>query len=1026
MKTRCLFLLLIFFLYSLTGQAQSTAPTDTRFGDKGAVFLNLCDSVTELQYIDQDIDSKGNLFVLASRGYYSAIGGQRNDAVLIKLTPAGGLDSSFWENGIRNIGYGWGTPQFIRVSTDQNAVYLFNDEFTVRLKPNGQLDSSFGNNGRLRETSFNTTHVMVTPDNGYLRGQMFQGTYAVPNGASFELRKYTAQGKPDPTFNSNGKFIFRRDGKYNPAQLMFLKNGDMLLSGVLADIAPSSPETAALIKIKKTGTLDSSFGTNGIARDLRHMGYYSYPNTYSGRTFLLPDSSVLMIRAVTYYGPLHLFKFLKDGQVDTTFSDKGHEVNNYFKSTFGDFLGRPKNPSMPHFWFSPGLDGFRYAVCKVKPDGHLDSTSVRYSDPPGTLFNSGFTAFRETSIITDSQLVNSYMIGINGLRNNSTLRSGKMNTNAQMDSTYGINGKSFVQNYASIEFLISLVPARDNKMIGLANTIEGSTFLFRLKADGTRDSNFGSKGLVKINRVDPDSKLANGQLSIDSRNRIIVFSAPSVDTLRVERFTNEGRPDSSFAVNGRLNIKTSAGYKMFVKGLVQPDDKLLILSSDLMRPNTDEFDVSVMRVNSNGSIDKTFGVNGQRTVDLATDFFTAPPVLGTNSDLADNMLLLKDGNLLVAAKRLDVSGYYLFKLDKAGNIIRTGGQTGRVLINGGPESKAFFLAEDNLGRILYSQDHYSQNVYNGTSTYRLNKDLTQDAQYRPSVVPYVRNGSPVVFGSGQLMNNGELYLAAQTRSTDGNYELLVACVKPDGGIDSVKGENGLIKFTRHLPAFSTFVNPLYQYDLVSTFRDSSGQLITAFTAYKNQFDDIFITRNIVNDITPKTDTSGSGFGQLTLWTKKLCTGGAGIQVELDNSKEILNNTFSSAPACGASGALAYTLRAGTYQIKAYCITDTLVTNITIKPGQCIVKEIAMATGNRNPSNGNIGLQPNPASTICYVSLDDTDAGTIRLLDQNGKEVLRQNFNGQTTPINVSKLERGTYVVEVIGNKFQGHKLLVKM
>src|SRR5436189_6388251 len=115
-------------------------------------------------------------------------------------------------------------------------------------------------------------------------------------------------------------------------------------------------------------------------------------------------------------------------------------------------------------------------------------------------------------------------------------------------------------------------------------------------------------------------------------------------------------------------------------------------------------------------------------------------------------------------------------------------------------------------------------------------------------------------------------------------------MKPKGGVDSTMATQGVISFPQFLGDTATVTVPsdLYQndpgYTRVSVFRDSSGQLITATTVKRNQLRDIFLTRNLVNDI-PNN-------GKLTLWAKQLCPTSNKVLIKINNLTDSLTTALS--------------------------------------------------------------------------------------------------------------------------------------
>ena len=69
----------------------------------------------------------------------------------------------------------------------------------------------------------------------------------------------------------------------------------------------------------------------------------------------------------------------------------------------------------------------------------------------------------------------------------------------------------------------------------------------------------------------------------------------------------DGQPDSSFAQTGVLLLDFANGNETGNGVIVQPDGKIVLLASARY---PESFDVEVVRLNEDGSVDSTFATNG--------------------------------------------------------------------------------------------------------------------------------------------------------------------------------------------------------------------------------------------------------------------------------------------------------------------------------------------------------------------------------------------------------------------------------
>ncbi len=224
----------------------------------------------------------------------------RGDFYLRKFTASGAVDTSFGTNGfvrtnfhLRNDGVdGNDTPQILKVQPDGKIVfagqcYVFGsvvefgqDACVVRYNANGTLDTSFG---------------------GF--------AVAVSNGPSQTHQVPIDQGKVIFQTGIRGNGLFGATGGVY-YDMAIQPDGRIVLIGETRDeIAPygqfgepSIRRGAIIVRLNPNGSLDTTFGTNGIARwsaPDAFPGCSTYPANYQPRNFLAmrlqPDGRIIAV-----------------------------------------------------------------------------------------------------------------------------------------------------------------------------------------------------------------------------------------------------------------------------------------------------------------------------------------------------------------------------------------------------------------------------------------------------------------------------------------------------------------------------------------------------------------------------------------------------------------------------------------------------------------------------------------------------------------------------------------------------------
>ena len=159
----------------------------------------------------------------------------------------------------------------------------------------------------------------------------------------------------------------------------------------------------------------------------------------------------------------------------------------------------------------------------------------------------------------------------------------------------------------------------DGKVIvgGTAFKIDHYVFaLARYNLDGSLDSSFGSGGAVASDLFADDQASAIG-LHQDGK---IVAAGNSFSNgllgVTVAQYNPDGSLDSSFGVGGKILVHTTlSAVGGRLASAFQPDNRI-ILGGFTVPIGINGIDFTLLRLNQDGSIDMTFGTNGQVAIPL--------------------------------------------------------------------------------------------------------------------------------------------------------------------------------------------------------------------------------------------------------------------------------------------------------------------------------------------------------------------------------------------------------------------------
>ncbi len=217
----------------------------------------------------------------------------------------------------------------------------------------------------------------------------------------------------------------------------------------------------------------------------------------------------------------------------------------------------------------------------------------------------------------------------------------KLTYEGKLDPSFGTKGRIEV-NHLGDESLSKVLVDESGKIwlcgeSQIKNSPKKKIMFLRLTAEGAIDETFGKEGALRID-VGKNPALMDAEVLPDGALVGVGYAKKKeLRDIMVTKLTNSGILDSTFGENGikYLHVGKEHNYGMEVE--IQGSDHLIIGGHAKMEEGTD-FDLVVLRLMRNGSMDKSFGVDGVQFIDHG------------KVDYLSDMLLMSDGNILLAGQ----------------------------------------------------------------------------------------------------------------------------------------------------------------------------------------------------------------------------------------------------------------------------------------------------------------------------------------------------------------------------------------
>ncbi|NOY52480.1 MAG: hypothetical protein GXP58_02540 [Deltaproteobacteria bacterium] len=196
--------------------------------------------------------------------------------------------------------------------------FLFSVSIPAATAAEGDAYTTFGTNGSVichdgQGTDNDVDDVIIQSDGKIL--VVWRSYPATGGSAKLFIQRYTSDGKIDTSFGSGGTVT------YSPASNSSCKDYEMHTDSggkilVTGDCSSSGGVFSFLLRYKSDGTLDTTFGTDGVVSNSDMSGGSVLPMN-SGKILLVGDGET------SATGDAVVLRYNSDGTLDTTFGTNG-------------------------------------------------------------------------------------------------------------------------------------------------------------------------------------------------------------------------------------------------------------------------------------------------------------------------------------------------------------------------------------------------------------------------------------------------------------------------------------------------------------------------------------------------------------------------------------------------------------------------------------------------------------------------------------------------------------------------------
>lgn len=219
--------------------------------------------------------------------------------------------------------------------------------------------------------------------------------------------------------------------------------------------------------------------------------------------------------------------------------------------------------------------------------------------------------------------------------------------NGTLDTSFGSGGK-VISTLMDVGEGIAI--RQDGKIIVVGNQKVGATTQFavaRFNTDGSPDTTFGTGGVILTPVGGGNAAAHDVYLQLDEQIVVAGFSENASQDMAVTRYSADGVLDTTFGSSGIVQIDYPLGLADVANGVVvQLDGKIVVAGATKTNRSLADEDFALVRLNTDGSLDTSFGSNGTGLVQTPIAVYDGG--IDNRDDGAFAVTIQSDGKIIAA------------------------------------------------------------------------------------------------------------------------------------------------------------------------------------------------------------------------------------------------------------------------------------------------------------------------------------------------------------------------------------------
>lgn len=356
--------------------------------------------------------------------------------------------------------------------------------------------------------------------------------------------------------------------------------------------------------------------------------------------------------------------------------------------------------------------------------------------------------------------------------------------NQYIDTTFGTHNGYAINSTGASDFAFKSLLHHNNAIYAIHLETAGAAHLSKYNLNGIIDLDFGINGYVPLNSIINYNLTTLGEgITLSNDNKLLITSSRITSAVETQipivmKYNLDGTKDLSYGTSGHVDHQNTTGAVQVIDSYQLAQGEIFLLCYKYPASVADNPELFLLKVNSTGNYDASFGTNGKMVIPSESGFVSG------HASISDSSVYINFYNAGIS---------YLKKFDfQTTSYDATFGLNGAMIISNNlldQSTRTFFI--DTSDTIYVSGVYESQTGESDVFVTKYSNQVIDTNFGTNGILTFSVGGSSSdVF---QIQQNGnKLFILGETNAVTDYATSFLASISLNGTLNDNFGENGII------------------------------------------------------------------------------------------------------------------------------------------------------------------------------------------------------------------------------------------